>query len=349
MADGLSILEHVLSGAVPVVASDFQFSMHWLVEVVIAVVLYATLAASLNLVTGYGGMFSLGHHGFFAVGAYAGGWVTVFLAVRAGGIAAGSAAGWGVFLGSAAFAFAAAAVAGLLVGLPCLRLRGDYLAIATLAFGEIVRIVIQNTPALGGAESLTIPRLVMAPEGQDEVLVFRWLFLGVGVAMLAGTLVVIRNLIVSAHGRAIVSIREDEVASELLGVETTAYKTRAFVLGAAFAGLAGWFYVHYTQSIAPANFDMLIGIKILLIVVLGGLGSLSGTVLSAVLLVGIERLLLSGVFGDTLKRWMQVEYALVLILVMLLRPSGILGSRELSSLWRQRRPREAVGATESPR
>lgn len=313
-------------------AAEFQFSWLWTAEVLVGVALYATLAASLNLVTGFGGMFSLGHHGFFAVGAYAAGWA----ASLAASVEPGSAAGWGVFVGSALLAVAAAAVAGLLVGLPCLRLRGDYLAIATLAFGEIVRIVIQNTPALGGSLELNVPRLVMRPQGLAQVEAFRNLFLVVGVVVLAIVLWVVRNIVRSAHGRAVVSVREDEVASELLGVPTTRYKVRAFVLGAAFAGLAGWYYAHYTGSIAPANFDMLVGIKILLIVVLGGLGSLTGTVLSAVVLVGLERLLQSGVFGEDLKRWMQVEYALILILVMLLRPNGLLGRFELGDLFRRR-------------
>lgn len=313
-------------------AAEFQFSWLWVAEVLVGVALYAMLAASLNLVTGFGGMFSLGHHGFFAVGAYAAGW----MASLAASVEPGSAAGWAVFAASAVFAVAASAAAGLLVGLPCLRLRGDYLAIATLAFGEIVRIVIQNTPALGGSLELNVPRLVMRPRGLAEVESFRELFLVVGVAALALVLVVVRNIVRSAHGRAVVSVREDEIASELLGVPTTRYKVRAFVLGAAFAGLAGWYYAHYTGSIAPANFDMLVGIKILLIVVLGGLGSLTGTVLAAAVLVGLERLLQSGVFGEDLKRWMQVEYALILILVMLLRPHGLLGRFELGDLFRRR-------------
>jgi len=313
-------------------ASDFHFTSGWLAEVLVAVALYATLAASLNLVTGFGGMFSLGHHGFFAVGAYAAGWfVTLFPSV-----AAGSPAGIVLFVASAAVGMIFAAVAGLVVGVPCLRLKGDYLAIATLAFGEIVRIAIQNTPALGGSIELNVPRVLMRPRGLDEVETFRWLFLGLGVAMAAVTFAVVRNVIRSAHGRAIVSVREDEIASELLGVPVTRYKVRAFVLGAAFAGLGGWFYAHYTGSIAPANFDLLVGIKILLIVVLGGMGSLSGTVLSAVLLIGVERLLQAGVFGEELKRSMQIEYALILILVMLLRPNGILGQREVSALWKRR-------------
>lgn len=310
-----------------VLASDFQFSFLWLAEVLITVLLYTTLAASLNLVTGFGGMFSLGHHGFFAVGAYAAGWfVTLFP-----GLSAGSAPAVLVFLASALVAIAFASVAGVVVGVPCLRLRGDYLAIATLAFGEIVRIVIQNSPSLGGSLELNVPRLLMRPQGLEEVETFRVLFLAVGLVVAGLTIAVIRNLVRSAHGRAIVSVREDEVASELLGVPVTRYKVRAFVLGAAFAGLGGWFYAHYSGSIAPANFDLLVGIKILLIAVLGGLGSLWGTVVSAAVLIGIERLLQAGVFGEELKRWMQVEYALVLILVMLLRPHGLLSRRAPSS------------------
>ena len=314
------------------VLANFTFSWLWLAEVLIAVALYATLAASLNLVTGYAGMFSLGHHGFFAVGAFAAAW----FANQFPSVGVGTPAAWGVFLASAVFAALVAAAAGLLVGIPCLRLRGDYLAIATLAFGEIVRIVILNTKALGGSLGLYVPRLAMSPSGHDEQVSFRNLFLGVGVVMLAGTLLVIRNLIRSAHGRAIVSLREDEIASELLGVRTTRYKVGAFVLGAAFAGIAGWYYAHYYNTIAPANFDLQIGIKILLIVVLGGFGSLSGTVLAAAVLIGLERLLLTGVFGETLKEWMQVEYAILLILLMLLRPNGMFGSRELSDLLRRR-------------
>jgi branched-chain amino acid transport system permease protein len=279
-------------------------------------------------------MFSLGHHGFFAVGAYAAAWFTTLFPV----VPPGSAEGVLLFVGSAGAAVVAAALAGLLIGAPCLRLRGDYLAIATLGLGEIVRIVIQNTKALGGAEALNLPRLLTDPRGLGEVTAFRNLFLAIGAALLVGTLVVIRNLVRSAHGRALVSIREDELATEILGVRTTRYKIRAFVLGAVFAGLAGWFYAHYNGSIGPANFDLMVGIKVLLIAVLGGLGSLSGSVVAAFLLVGLERLLQTGVFGDTLKDWMLVEYALVLILLMLLRPNGIFGNRELSDVLRRRAP-----------
>jgi branched-chain amino acid transport system permease protein len=314
------------------IAAQFQFSFPWLCELLVYVLIYATLAASLNLVTGFAGMFSLGHHAFYAVGAYAAGWVTSVW----GTVDPGSASGLLCFATSAVASVVAAASAGFLLGFPCLRLRGDYLAVATLAFGELVRIAIQNTPkdVLGGSLGLYVQRVVMDPTGR--VPTFRVLFVGIGIAVLAGVILTIRNVIRSAHGRAILSVREDEIAAELLGVRTARYKIRAFVLGAGFAGLAGWLYAHYNGTIAPLEFDLMVGVKILLIVVLGGLGSLTGTIVAAAVLVGAERLLQTGVFGETLKDWMQVEYALVLILLMLLRPDGILGRREVSDLFRRR-------------
>jgi branched-chain amino acid transport system permease protein len=316
------------------VAAGFQFTFAWLADVLVVALLYATLAVSLNLVTGFAGMFSLGHHGFYAVGAYAAG-ATVAWATSAWGTPTpGSAAAIGLFVASAFAAVAAASAAGFAVGLPCLRLRGDYLAIATLGFGEIVRIVIQNTRALEGSLGMYVPRLVMNPTGRIDT--FRLVFLGIAAALLAFTVVVVRNLVRSAHGRAIVSIREDEVATEILGVRTTGYKMRAFVLGSAFAGLAGWLFTHYNAFIAPPSFDLMTGIRILLIVVLGGMGSITGSILAAFVLVGAERLLLTGLFGETLKSWVQVEYALLLILLMLLRPRGLLGDRELPDLLRGR-------------
>ncbi len=309
----------------------FVLSYSWVVEVLFAILLYAILAASLNLVTGFAGMFSLGHHAFFAVGAYS----TAWFCSRFGAVEAGSATGIALFVGSAAVAATAAALAGAAIGVPCLRLRGDYLAIATLAFGEIVRIVIERTDALGGSLGMPGPKVIFAPAGRVEA--FRTIHVVLAALLLAATLLALKNLIRSAHGRAIVSVREDEVASELLGVRTARSKIRAFVLASAIAGLAGWLFAHYGETIGVGNFDLMVGIKILLIVVLGGMGSFTGSVVAAAVLVGIERLLLTGVFGKTLQEWVQVEYALVLILLMLLRPNGIFGNREISDLWRRKR------------
>ena len=318
-----------------VLAADFQFTTAWLADVLVVALLYATLAVSLNLVTGFAGMFSLGHHGMYAVGAYAAGAVVTAWVAANGAPAPGSAEGVGLFLGSAVVSVAAAALAGLAVGLPCLRLRGDYLAIATLGFGEIVKLVIQNTPALEGSLGMYVPRLVLDATGRVEG--YRLVFLGIAGALLALTLVVVRNLVRSAHGRAIVSIREDEVATEILGVRTTLYKLRAFMLGSAFAGLAGWLYAHYNGFIAPPAFDLMTGVRILLVVVLGGMGSLTGSVVAAFVLVGVERLLLTGLFGQTLKDWVQVEFAVLLIVLMLVRPRGLFGDRELPDLLPGRR------------
>jgi branched-chain amino acid transport system permease protein len=310
----------------------FQLTYPWLAEVLVLSLVYATLAVSLNLVTGFAGMFSLGHHGMFAVGAYAAG-ATVAWA-GGGSLAPGSAGALALFLASGVAAVAAAGAAGFAVGLPCLRLRGDYLAIATLAFGEIVRIAIENTPALEGSLGMYVPRLLLDPAGRTGA--FRTVFVGVAAAALLLTTLVVRNLIRSAHGRSIVSIREDEIATEILGVRTTLYKLRAFVLGSAFAGLAGWLFAHYNGYIAPRAFDLMTGIRILLMVVLGGMGSITGSIVAAFVLVGAERLLLTGLFGETLKAWVQVEYALLLILLMLLRPRGLFGDRELVDVLRGR-------------
>jgi branched-chain amino acid transport system permease protein len=312
----------------------FQFTFAWLADVLVVSLVFATLAVSLNLVTGFAGMFSLGHHGMFAVGAYAAGAAVVWTGQAWGAPSPGSVEALLLFGASGVAAVVCAAAAGVLVGLPCLRLRGDYLAIATLAFGEIVRIVIQNTPALEGSLGMYVPRLVMDPTGR--VADFRWLFVGLGALLLAAATAIVRNLIRSAHGRAIVSLREDEVAGEILGVRTTLYKLRAFVLGSALGGLAGWLYAHYDGFIAPPAFDIMTGIRILLIVVLGGMGSLTGSIVAAFLLIGAERLLQTGLFGETLKAWVQVEFALLLILLMLLRPRGLFGDRELPSLLRGR-------------
>ena len=297
----------------------FVLSYSWLVEVLVSVLLFAALASSLNLVTGYAGMFSLGHQGLFAAGAYSATW----FAAQMGPVAPGSLPAIGVFVGSAVVAVVCSGVLGLLIGLPCLRLRGDYLAIATLAFAQMLQIVIERTDALGGSLGMQGPKLLLDPAG--HVNLFRTVHAALALVLLCATLVVVRNLVRSAHGRAIVSIREDEVASELLGVHTTAYKIRAFVLGSALAGLCGWFFAQYAETIGVGNFDLMVGIKILLIVVLGGLGSLTGTVVAAAVLIGAERLLQTGIFGETLKDWMQVEYALLLILLMLLRPRASSG------------------------
>jgi len=215
---------------------------------------------------------------------------------------------------------ALAAVAGYLVGLPSLRLRGDYLAIVTLGFGEIIRVVIQNLDITGRALGLSgIPGWVN----------FFWVFL-----VVVAVIVLSLNLANSTHGRALFAIRDDEVAAEALGVNTTAYKVFAFVIGAFFAGVAGGLSVHLLSVASPDSFTFLRSIEVIAMVVLGGLGSVSGAALAAVVL--------------TVQQYRMVIYSLMLIVLMVTRPQGLLGSRELRLPWRRHPGPPAPAAPAAP-
>lgn len=264
----------------------------------ILVAINIIMAASLNLINGYTGQFSLGHAGFMAVGAYVSAIITVkfqlpFLAaIAAGAIAAG-------FLG-------------LLIGLPTLRLNGDYLAIATLGLGEIIRITILNIPYVGGASGfMGIPRYTN----------FAWAFF-----ICLFTLFFIKNLVNSSHGRACISIRENEIAAEAMGIDTTKYKVMAFTIGAAFAGVAGALFAHYFYIAHPASFTFLASFNYLTMVVMGGLGSITGSIAGAVILTVVSAWLASW------PEWRMIVYSLVLIFLMIYRPQGLFGNVELTSL-----------------
>jgi branched-chain amino acid transport system permease protein len=240
------------------------------------------LAVSLNLINGFTGQLSLGHAGFMAVGAYVSVIFTSMLGMP--------------FIVGIIFACLAAALAGFIIGVPTLRLRGDYLAIATLGFGEIIRVVLQNLEYLGGPAGIL---------GISRITSWAWLF---GATVI--TIVVIQNIINSTYGRAIISIREDEIASELMGINTTFYKVLVFAIGAAFAGLAGALYAHYFYIIKPETFSFLKSFDILVMVVLGGLGSTTGAVIAAVSIT---------ILTAALQSFPAVRmslYALILILVM---------------------------------
>jgi branched-chain amino acid transport system permease protein len=282
------------------------------------------LALSLNLVNGITGQFSIGHAGFMAVGAYASAAYTVYAVplLLGPGYAAN---GW---LASSALLLAilvgglVSAVAGFLVGLPSMRLRGDYLAIVTLGFGEIIRVAILNIDAVGGARGFA---------GVPQRTNLAWVLGGAWL-----TFAVIRNLMRSYHGRALLAIREDEIAAEALGVPTTRYKVTAFVIGAFFAGTAGALFSHYTY-LHTNSFTFMKSIEVVIMVVLGGMGSLTGSILGAILLTALPELLR---FASELR---LVIYSLLLIVLMIARPQGILGRRELS--FRRRRAPGAVGST----
>jgi branched-chain amino acid transport system permease protein len=204
--------------------------------------------------------------------------------------------------------------------MPSLRLRGDYLAIVTLGFNEIIRVIIENTAVLGGATGLS---------GLPQRTTLVWVGLGA-----VATVLMARRLAGSTHGRALLAIREDEIAAEAMGVDTTSYKVRAFVISSAFAGLAGGLLVHLIQLCTPRSFTFIKSFEVVVMVVLGGLGSVTGSVLAAlVLTLALEA------FRE-FQQYRMVVYALLLIVLMLTRPSGLFGSRELWDLfpaWRARR------------
>jgi branched-chain amino acid transport system permease protein len=285
------------------------------------------LALGLNLINGFTGMFSLGHHGFFAVGAYASAAFALFVVPDGGAIA---------WFGSLIVGVFAAGVSGLALGIPCLRLKGDYLAIATLGFAEIIRQIATNTESLGAARGLQdLPELLVARSG-DTRTTFFILYTVIIVVATVGTWWLCRNLIRSAQGRALVAIREDEVAAELVGVNLTRSKVMVFVVGAALAGLAGALYAHLKLGVEPKEFNLDKGIYIMLFVVLGGSGSLSGTIVAGIVLYILDKIVLN-LMPTAIQEWRQVLFALLLIVLMIFRPSGMLGNRELSQtkLWQR--------------
>lgn len=266
--------------------------------ILVTICINVILAVSLNLITGFTGQFSLGHAGFMSIGAYA----CAFITMRTPTV-------WG-FLGGVVAGAVIAALIGALVGLPTLRLKGDYLAIATLGMSEIIRIIFLNLKITNGAAGLNgIPQFVN----------WIWLFL-----FMAGAILIISNFLKSSHGRACISIREDEIAAEAMGINTTKYKVMAFVIGAFFAGVAGALYASYFYFIKPDLFGFLKSIDILVIVVLGGMGSLSGSVLAALLLALISTWL------QTFPEFRMVLYSLILVVIMIFRPQGLMGSKEVS-------------------
>lgn len=268
-------------------------------------------ALGLNLIYGYTGQFSLGHAAFYGLGAYASALVTRSLP-HAGVLG---------FVLSFGAAVAVVALVAFLIGLPILRLRSDYLGIATLGFGIIVKVLFDNAdaviPSLGGSRGML---------GIHRHTNFAWVFFLVVAAVLA-----VRNFIQSRPGRACIAIREDEIAAESLGINAGRFKTLGFVLGSTLAGIAGVLYAHLYTFLHPANFDFLKSIDVLLIVVLGGLGSISGTIVAAIgwtfLLEGLRVVLPPAILD-----WRLVIYPLLLVIVMLVRPQGLLGGREFRFL-----------------
>lgn len=282
------------------------------------------LAVSLNIVNGMTGQFSIGHAGFMAVGAYLAG--SMSLALK----------DWGIlgvpvvisdqlaFAISLLFGGVCAALCGLLVGLPSLRLKGDYLAIVTLGFGEIIRVAVQNTERFGRALGLS-----GTPQHSS--------LFAIGFAAFL-TVLVARRIAGSSHGRSLWAIREDEVAAEAMGVATTAYKVRAFVISSFFAGVAGGLFAHFVPIVVPGSFTFVKSMEVVVMVVAGGLGSTSGAILAAIVLTLLPEVLRSAFVtlgrGDASLAQMADQirmpiYGILLVLLMLLRPQGMFGAREI--------------------
>jgi branched-chain amino acid transport system permease protein len=263
------------------------------------------LAVSLNLVNGYTGQFSLGHAGFMAVGAYLSAAVTLFLGPAWLGPDGGSALAQALlFLGALLAGGLAAALAGWLVGMPSLRLKGDYLALVTLGFSEIIRVIFQNVDALGGALGL------------NGIPPYTTIFWVLGFAAL--TIFTVVCLVHSTYGRGFIATHDNEIAAESVGLNTTRYKIVAFVVGAFFAGIAGGLYGHFKLTITPGGFDFTKSIEIVVMVILGGMGNTLGVILAAVLLTLLPEVL------RPVAEYRMILYSLLLIVLMLVRPRGLL-------------------------
>lgn len=285
------------------------------------------LSSSLNLINGYMGEFSCGHAGFMAVGAYVTSLLTVWFFTD------GSVFGdkllspsWAIVL----FPFlilvggSAAALTGLMVAVPSFRTRGDYLAIITLAASYIIKSAIENIQAIGGARGfMGMSRVI---NGMEEVLKLPWMMIWIGLFVFL-TILVIHRLVESTYGKGILAIREDEISAEIMGVDTQKTKMVAFMLSSGLAGIAGGLFAHILGYINPGSFTIMKSTEVLVMVYLGGMGSLSGSVLSAILFTLILEVL------RPLQVFKWVVVPLLLFLLMLFRPEGLLGHRELTDVF----------------
>jgi branched-chain amino acid transport system permease protein len=320
----LALFVAVLIGATYLIeyAAGYYSAVRYYQRILVMMGINITLAVSLNIINGHAGQFSLGHAGFMAVGAYFAAFLTFYylgpyvdrfpetstehwilqntmlvIAVLAGGVAA--------------------AIAGYIVGLPSLRLRGDYLAIVTLGFGEIIRVLILNIEKIGAARGFS---------GIPAWSNFFWVFFFAGV-----TILISNRLIHSSVGRAFLAVREDQIAAEAMGVDTTSYKVKAFIIGSCLAGIAGGLFAHYTPAyLNPTMFTFIRSFEVVAMVVLGGLGSISGSIVAAIILTFLPeglRTVKEFIPGGRDPR--MVIYSLMLIILMLTRPQGLFGRREL--------------------
>jgi branched-chain amino acid transport system permease protein len=295
-------------------AGVYYRPMQYITRIIVLIGINISLAVSLNIINGHAGQFSLGHVGFMAIGAYAAAYMTYYhfgpyvdsLPLSRQPLMQNALLVVAILIGGAV-----TAIFGYLVGLPSLRLRGDYLAIVTLGFGEIIRVLILNIEVIG-----------------------------------AVTIIISRRLVASSVGRAFLAVREDEIAAESMGVDTTRYKVKAFVIGSALAGVAGGLFAHYTPAyLNPGMFTFMKSFEVVVMIVLGGLGSISGAVIGAIVITILPELLryVKEIYPE-MRDPRMVIYSIMLIVLMLTRPQGLLGRRELWDFLQRRKdtiPKEA--------
>lgn len=281
---------------------EYGYISRYYAGIIILSLIFIIMAVSLNVATGFLGQLVLGHAGFMAVGAYTAAIFAVNYKTQFGDLE--------LLLIASAIAMVSAGLMGLIVGFPALRLKGDYLGIMTLGFGEIIRVVLVNLEITNGAQGLT---------GIPRILNFQIAYIAVIL-----TLVSVVLFMKSRHGRAILSIRENEIASENVGINLTKYKLLAFVIAAMFGGLGGALFAFKDGFLAPTSFGFIKSVEIFVIVVLGGMGSLTGSIIAAVFVVLLPEIL------RTFESYRMLTYSLILVLTMLFRPQGLFGTREFS-------------------
>jgi branched-chain amino acid transport system permease protein len=290
-----------LMAAIAVAALVSLFSAHfnrYYLGIAIDIGINIILAVSLNLINGHTGQFSLGHAGFMAVGGYSAAKLTLTLQ--------NVVPPWAqplLFITALMLGGVIAAATGLAVGVPTLRLRGDYLAIVTLGFGEIIRVIFQTTEAFGAATGLT---------GIPPWTNFGWAWSGAALSVF-----VVTCLVNSTYGRGFIAVHDDEVAAGASGINPVRYKVTAFVVGAFFAGIAGGIYAHHKSFLSPTGFDFMKSIDIVVMVILGGMGRTVGVIIAAVLLTLLPEFLRG--FAD----YRMIIYSLLIIVLMLARPQGL--------------------------
>jgi branched-chain amino acid transport system permease protein len=312
-------------GVLAVLNAVFEKSMPpYILQVLCLAGINIVLAVSLNLINGFTGQFSIGHAGFMAIGAYASAYVTVTFGDRiraAISFLPEFARDGALLLLALTVGALLAAAAGFLVGVPSLRLRGDYLAIVTLGFGEIIRVFILNIDAVGGARGYGgIPKLAN----------FFWIY-----GFAAFTILIVSRTVGSSFGRTLIAIREDEIAAEAMGVDTTRSKVVSFVVSSALAGIGGGLLGHYLMYLHTNSFTFIKSIEVIIMIVIGGLGSITGSVLGAVLYIGLTESL------REFSQYRMVLFSFLLIVIMIVRPQGILGHWEFRFPFLRRRPIDA--------